>query len=150
MSQKTDKGFYLFNKREGVLMLEEFKKFALKGNVLDLAVGVIIGGAFGKIVTSLVNDVIMPLLGVLIGGINFTDLKWVIKEGSEEVAEVAFLYGNFIQSIIDFLIISFSIFLFVKFINNFKHEKPEEIPAPPPPSKEEVLLTEIRDLLKAK
>ena len=132
-------------------MLEEFKKFALKGNALDLAIGVIIGGAFGKIVTSLVNDVIMPLLGVLIGGINFTELKWVIKQGTEEIAEVAFLYGNFIQSVIDFLIIAFSIFLFVKLINSFKHKEKEvkEVPTDPPtPSNEEVLLAEIRDLLK--
>ncbi len=134
-------------------MLEEFKKFALKGNALDLAVGVIIGGAFGKIVTSLVNDVIMPLLGVLIGGINFTELKWVIKQGAEEVAEVAFLYGNFIQSVVDFLIIAFSIFLFVKFLNSFKRKEVAEEAAtsePSVPSNEEVLLGEIRDLLKAK
>lgn len=138
------------------MVLEEFKRFALKGNVLDLAVGVIIGGAFGKIVTSLVNDVIMPFLGILIGGINFKNLKWVIKEGTEGATEVAFLYGSFIQSIIDFLIIAFSIFLFIKFINSFTHKKPQGTPpplpppppSPPAPSNEEVLLTEIRDLLK--
>ncbi len=132
-------------------MLKEFKEFAMKGNVMDLAIAVIVGGAFGKIVTSLVDDVIMPLLGILLGGINFADLKFVITPASGDMAEVAFRYGAFIQSVIDFLIISFSIFLFVKLISSFKKkkEKAEEgPPAPETPGKEELLLTEIRDLLK--
>lgn len=131
-------------------MLKEFKEFALKGNVIDLAVGVIIGGAFGKIVTSLVNDVLMPILGVLIGGINFTDLKYVIKPANGDLAEVAILYGAFIQSIIDFLIIAFSIFLFIKLLTSRKKDKSENISAPVEPAKEVLLLEEIRDLLKSK
>lgn len=131
-------------------MLKEFKEFALKGNVIDLAVGVIIGGAFGKIVTSLVNDVLMPILGVLIGGINFTDLKYVIKPANGDFAEVAILYGAFIQSIIDFLIIAFSIFLFIKLLTSRKKDKSENISAPVEPAKEVLLLEEIRDLLKSK
>ncbi len=128
-------------------MLKEFKKFAMRGNVVDLAVGVIIGGAFGKIVSSLVNDVVMPLLGLLLGGISFTDKKLPLREATEG-AEALFLnYGQFIQSVIDFLIISFSIFLFIKAINSFK-KKEEEKPKPAEPTKEEILLTEIRDLLK--
>jgi len=130
-------------------MLKEFKEFALKGNVLDLAVGVIIGGAFGKIVSSLVNDIIMPVIGVLIGGVNFSDLKIVITPAIGETAEVAILYGSFIQSIVDFLIIAFSIFIFVKVVTLKKKKEPESMPAVPEPSKEELLLEEIRDLLKA-
>lgn len=131
-------------------MLKEFKEFVMKGNVIDLAIGVIIGGAFGKIVTSLVNDIIMPLLGIILGRVNFTDLKYVIAEGSGEVAEVAFRYGDFIQSAVDFLIISVCIFLFVKMLSSFKKQKPpeEEPPASEATSREEALLTEIRDLLK--
>ncbi|MCQ4936099.1 large-conductance mechanosensitive channel protein MscL [Anaerotignum propionicum] len=128
-------------------MLQEFKKFALKGNVIDLAVGVIIGGAFGKIVTSLVNDVLMPILGLLLGGINFGDLKYVITPSVGNVPEVAILYGSFMQSIVDFLIISFSIFIFIKIISV---RKKEENPAPPQPAAEVLLLEEIRDLLKEK
>jgi large conductance mechanosensitive channel len=131
-------------------MLKEFKEFAVRGPVIDLAVGVIIGGAFGKIVTSLVNDILMPLLSILIGGINFTDLKYVITPASGDVAEVAFMYGAFIQSVIDFLIISFSIFLFVKLVSSLKKKEPEPEPIPPEPSNEEILLQEIRDLLKDK
>ncbi|ENQ3107856.1 large conductance mechanosensitive channel protein MscL [Bacillus cereus] len=123
-------------------MWNEFKKFALKGNVMDLAVGVVIGGAFGKIVSSLVSDVIMPLLGLLLGGINFTGLSFTYGKAVVK-------YGAFIQTIVDFFIIAFSIFLFIKLFNklSFKkeEEKKEEVPAP---TKEEVLLTEIRDLLK--
>lgn len=129
-------------------MLQEFKKFALKGNVMDLAVGVIIGGAFGKIVTSLVNDVIMPLLGIFTGKINLTALKWVINEGSGDVAELSIKYGQFLQTMIDFFLIAFSIFIVIKALNSFRkkeQEKPQEIK----PSKEELLLTEIRDILKA-
>lgn len=131
-------------------MLKEFKKFALKGNVIDLAVGVIIGGAFGKIVTSLVNDILMPVLGTIIGGISFTDLKWVITPASGDVAEVAIMYGAFLQAVIDFLIIAFSIFLFVKLISLRKKKEAEAPAAPPAPAPEVVLLEEIRDLLKDK
>lgn len=121
-------------------MINEFKKFALKGNVIDLAVGVIIGGAFGKIVTSLVKDIIMPLVGFLLGGVDIS--KASIPFNGEEI-----MYGAFLQTVVDFLIISFSIFLFIRFFQRFK-KKEEEKPAAPTPSKEEQLLTEIRDLLK--
>lgn len=131
-------------------MFKDFKEFALKGNVLDLAVGVIIGGAFGKIVTSLVNDLLMPIIGVLMGGVNLTDMKYVVTPASGEIAESAILYGSFIQSIVDFLIIAFSIFIFVKILSSRKKEKPIEEEAPPEPTKEELLLTEIRDLLQEK
>ena len=123
-------------------MLQEFKKFAMRGNVIDLAVGVIIGGAFGKIVSSLVTDVIMPILGILLGGLDFSKLAITVGKASIN-------YGSFIQSIVDFLIISVSIFLFVKLLSSFS-KKEEKIDAPPAPSKEELLLTEIRDLLKQK
>lgn len=144
-------------------LLQEFKTFALKGNVVDMAVGVIIGGAFGKIVTSLVNDVIMPPIGYLTGGVDFKDLKWVIQEAVEAtdttaaIAEVSLKYGAFVQQIIDFLIIAVSVFAMIKLINKLSslRKKEEEeaaaepAPAPEPePTKEEVLLAEIRDLLK--
>lgn len=138
--------------------IQDFKAFALKGNVVDMAVGVIIGGAFGKIVTSIVNNIIMPPIGVLTGGMDFTDLKLVlkdaVKEGDQVVSEAVTLnYGRFIQDVVDFLIIAFCIFLMVKGIaalSRKKEEKPAE-PAPAPePSAEEKLLTEIRDLLKNK
>ena len=130
-------------------MLKEFKEFAFKGNVLDMAVGVIIGAAFGKIVTSLVSDVLMPIISILTGGINFTDLKYVITPASGDIAENAILYGTFIQSVVDFLIIAFSIFLFIKLINKFtkKEEVKEEVKTPAKPD-DVVLLEEIRDLLK--
>lgn len=128
-------------------MLKEFKKFAMRGNVFDLAIGVVIGGAFGKIVSSLVNDIIMPIIGLIIGGINFTHLKIVIGKNGD--AELAITYGAFIQTVVDFLIISFSIFLIVKAINSFKRKEEEKEEAPSP-SKEEILLTEIRDILKDK
>lgn len=141
--------------------LQEFKAFAMKGNVVDMAVGVIIGGAFGKIVSSVVADVIMPPLGLLIGGVNFTDLKWVMKPAEvvdgKEIAAVTLNYGNFLQATFDFLIIAFSIFMFIKLITKLTEKKKAETPAAPPappappaPSKEEVLLTEIRDILKEK
>ncbi|WP_294594002.1 large-conductance mechanosensitive channel protein MscL [uncultured Bacteroides sp.] len=138
--------------------LQDFKAFAMKGNVVDMAVGVIIGGAFGKIVSSVVADVIMPVLGLLVGGVNFTDLKWVMKPAEvvdgKEIAAVTLNYGNFLQVTFDFLIIAFSIFLFIKLITRLtaakKEEAPATPPAPPAPTKEEVLLTEIRDLLKDK
>ncbi|URZ02028.1 large-conductance mechanosensitive channel protein MscL [Clostridium felsineum] len=132
-------------------MFKEFKEFAVKGNVVDLAVGVVIGGAFGKIVTSMVSDIIMPILGALTGGINFTYLKVVIKEAHGKVPAVTLNYGNFIQNIIDFLIISFSIFMFVKLINKLKREKKvEAVKEEVKPPEEVLLLQEIRDLLKNK
>jgi len=129
-------------------MLKEFKEFAVKGNVIDLAVAVIIGGAFGKIVTSLVNDIIMPLFGVILGGISFANLKYVITPATGDIKEAAILYGAFIQSVVDFIIIAFSIFLFVKLLTSMKKKEPELPPVPPAPSQEVVLLQEIRDLLK--
>ncbi|WP_257668630.1 large-conductance mechanosensitive channel protein MscL [Parapedobacter tibetensis] len=131
---------------------KEFKEFAMRGSVVDLAVGVVIGAAFGKIVTSLVNDVIMPPIGYLTGGIDFAEMKYVIQPGDEanEVAEVAITYGNFINIVIGFIIVAFFIFLVIKGMNSLKR-KEEEVPAAPPaPTKEETLLTEIRDLLKEK
>lgn len=134
--------------------IEEFKAFALKGNVVDMAVGIIIGGAFGKIVSSIVNDVIMPPIGLLVGGVNFTDLKVVMKEAVADVPAVTLNYGNFLQVTFDFIIIAFSIFMVIKFMNNLNRKKTatEEAapPASPAPSKEELLLSEIRDLLKEK
>lgn len=129
-------------------MLKEFRDFALKGNVVDLAVAVVIGGAFGKIVTSFVNDVLMPLLGLVMGGVNFTDLKYVFRAAQGDIPELALRYGAFIQSIIDFLIIAFSIFMFIKMLSRMKKKQEEAPAAPPEPSKEEVLLGEIRDILK--
>jgi large conductance mechanosensitive channel len=130
-------------------IVKEFKEFAMRGNVVDLAVGVIIGASFGKIVTSLVTDVIMPPIGYLTGGIDFKNLKILIKQGdpAKKIADVSINYGNFINTMIEFLIIAFCIFMIVKAINSLK--RPEEVPpsAPPAPTKEEVLLTEIRDLL---
>lgn len=135
-------------KKEGVIMLKEFKNFAMKGNVIDLAVAVVIGGAFGKIVSSLVNDLIMPIIGALLGGLSFANLKYVITPASGDVAEAAILYGSFIQSIVDFVIVAFAIFVFVKILSSAK-KKEEEAPAPAPePPKDLVLLEEIRDLLK--
>ena len=131
--------------------IQDFKAFALKGNVMDMAVGVIIGGAFGKIVTSLVNDILMPLIGMATGGIDFTELKYVIKEAEGEAEAVVLPYGQFIQNVVDFLIIAFCIFLMVKGIAALNRTKEEEAAAPAPapePSAEEKLLTEIRDLLK--
>jgi len=140
---------------------EEFKTFAMRGNVIDMAVGVVIGGAFGKITTSIVNDLIMPLISMLTGGINFSEWKWVLKEaivaadGTVEVAEVAVNYGNTIAIILDFIIIAFAVFCMVKALNNLHRKKeepasePEPEPAPPAPTTEE-LLSEIRDLLKNK
>lgn len=131
-------------------MLNEFKKFAMKGNVLDLAVAVIIGGAFGKIVSSFVNDMIMPVVGIILGQNSVEDLKFVISPETESSAELAIRYGAFSQAVIDFLIIAFILFLAVKFANSLK-KKEEEAPAPPPePSEDVVLLSEIRDLLKNK
>ena len=139
--------------------LKEFKEFAVKGNVMDMAVGVIIGGAFGKIVTSVVNDIIMPPIGLLSGGVDFSDMKLTMKQQVLDAAgevvspAVTWNYGAFIQQVVDFTILAFCVFILVKLINslNKKKEAPAPAPAPAPepqPSKEEVLLTEIRDLLK--
>lgn len=139
--------------------LKEFKAFALKGNVVDMAVGVIIGGAFGKIVTSLVNDIIMPPIGLLVGGADFSDLKLTLKEqildaaGAVVTPAVTWNYGAFIQQVVDFTILALCVFMMVKLMNKLtkKEEEKPAAPAPAPaPSKEEVLLTEIRDLLKEK
>ena len=128
--------------------LSEFKEFAVKGNVVDLAVGVIIGAAFGKIVTSLVTDVIMPPIGLAVGGVNFTALMLTLKEGEEGKPPVAIHYGNFLQACFDFLIVAFCIFVLVKGINRLKREEPKAPAAPPEPPKQEVLLAEIRDAVK--
>lgn len=130
-------------------MLKEFKKFALKGNVVDLAIGVIIGSAFGKIVSSLVNDIIMPLLGIVLGKIDLTSAKIVIKKAVGDAAELSITYGQFLQTVIDFLIIALSLFFVTKAILAFK-KKEEEKPQEPKPSEQEKLLAEIRDLLKEK
>jgi len=131
-------------------MLQEFKKFAMRGNVIDLAVGIIIGGAFGKIVSSLVNDIIMPPLGVLLKGVDFKELVVTIREASEGADAVTLKYGMFIQNTIDFLIVAFAIFLLIKGINRLERKKVEAPPAPAPPPADVQLLTEIRDLLKSK
>ena len=137
--------------------IQEFKEFAVKGNAIDMAVGVIIGGAFGKIVSSIVNDLIMPPIGWLIGGVNFTDLKFTLPQveipGVETMAAATIKYGNFIQTLLDFVIIAFCVFMLVKFINKLARKQKEEAakPAPKPePPAEEKLLMEIRDLLKNK
>ncbi len=142
-------------------LMKEFKAFAMRGNVVDLAVAVIIGGAFGKIVSSFVADIIMPPLGILLGGVDFTDLKITLKAASDAIMEgetvireataaVTLNYGVFLQHVVDFLIIAFAIFMAIKAMNSLKKKKEEEPAAPPAPSKEEQLLTEIRDLLKNK
>jgi len=128
-------------------ILKEFKEFAVKGNAVDMAVGIIIGASFGKIIASLVADVVMPPIGVLVGGVNFTKLAITLKEAVGDVPAVTLNYGNFIQSVVDFTIIAFAIFMAVKLINKLKKQ---EATAPAEPTKEELLLTEIRDLLKAK
>lgn len=129
-------------------LLQEFRQFAVKGNLVDMAVGIIIGLAFGNIVSSFVADVIMPPLGLLIGGVDFRDLALILSPAAEGTAEVSLRYGAFLQTVFDFLIIAFAVFIAVKIVNNMKR-KEEAAPAPPPPpSNEETLLAEIRDLLK--
>lgn len=135
--------------------LQEFKTFAMRGNVVDMAVGVVIGGAFGKIVSSLVADITMPAIGLLVGGVNFTDLKIVLKEAvmkGEEIVSpaVTINYGNFLQATFDFIIIAISIFLMIKLMNSLNKKKEEAPAAPAPPPADVQLLTEIRDLLKEK
>jgi large conductance mechanosensitive channel len=139
-------------------LLQEFKTFAMKGNVVDMAVGIIIGGAFGKIVSSIVSDIIMPPIGLLLGGVNFTDLKFVLKDAvvdaaGNTVSAVSINYGNFLQITLDFIIIAFAIFMVIKGMNSLKKKEeaaPTAPPAPPAPTKEETLLSEIRDILKNK
>lgn len=134
-------------------MLQEFKAFAIKGNVVDMAVGIVIGAAFGKIVSSVVEDVIMPPIGILIGGVNFSDLAFTLQAATTSTAAVAIKYGKFLQTIIDFTIIAFAIFMVINAINSLKKKEqaaPSAPPIPPPPSAEERLLTDIRDLLKSR
>lgn len=131
-------------------IIEEFKTFISRGNVVDMAVGVIIGSAFGKIVSSLVADIIMPPIGLLLGGINFTGFVWELKGAMKDMPAVTLNYGNFIKNIVDFLIISAAIFLFVKIVNTLKRKEEETAAAPAPPPRQELLLEEIRDLLKNK
>ena len=131
-------------------MMDEFKSFAMRGNVVDMAVGIVIGGAFGKIISSFVADVIMPPIGVIVGGVDFSKLAIVIQEAAGDVAAVTINYGKFIQTMIDFIIVAFAIFMVIKGMNSLK-KKEEEAPAEPPaPSTEETLLTEIRDTLQQK
>ena len=129
-------------------MINEFKAFAVKGNVVDMAVGIIVGAAFGKIVSSLVGDVIMPPIGVLLGGVDFTNLAFTVKEAAGSAPAVLISYGKFIQTIIDFTIIAFAIFMAVKAINSLRKKEEAAPSSPPAPSREEELLAEIRDLLK--
>lgn len=132
-------------------ILKEFKEFAVKGNVIDLAVGVIIGGAFGKIVSSFVSDVVMPPLGLLTSGVDFKDLALTLRPAEgEKVPAVLLKYGVFLQSVFDFVLVAMAIFLAVKLINRLKREEQAKPPAPPEPTKQEQLLTEIRDLLQKK
>lgn len=128
--------------------MKEFREFAMRGNVVDLAIGLIIGAAFGKIVSSAVGDVLMPPLGLLIGGVDFTDLAITLRAATESTQAVSMRYGAFVQTIVDFVIIAFTIFLVVKGMNTLKRKKDEAPAAPPAPSQEVTLLSEIRDLLK--
>lgn len=130
-------------------MMKEFKDFAIKGNVVDMAVGIIIGAAFSKIVSSFVGDVIMPPIGAMLGGVDFSDLAYIVKEAVGEAPAVVIAYGKFIQTVLDFTIVAFSIFMAVKFINSLKKKEEESPSEPPKPSAEETLLSEIRDILKA-
>ena len=130
-------------------ILSEFKAFAVKGNVVDMAVGIIIGAAFGKIVTSFVGDVIMPPVGLLIGGVDFIDLAIILKAAEGTAPAVVLSYGKFIQTVLDFVIVAFAIFMGVKAINRLKREEAAAPEAPPAPTKDQELLSEIRDLLKA-
>jgi large conductance mechanosensitive channel len=129
-------------------MMSEFRDFAMRGNVVDMAVGIVIGAAFGKIVSSFVSDVLMPPIGLLLGGMDFTELAVTLKEASGEVAAVTLNYGTFVQTVVDFVIIAFAIFMVIKAMNRMKKKEEAAPPAPPEPSAEEKLLGEIRDLLK--
>ncbi|MDD3726100.1 MAG: large-conductance mechanosensitive channel protein MscL [Candidatus Ratteibacteria bacterium] len=131
-------------------VFKEFKEFAIKGNMIDMAVGIIIGAAFGKVVSSLVSDVLMPPLGAILAGVDFTNLAITLRQATGDKPAVLLYYGKFIQSMVDFFIVAFAIFLLVKGVNKLrrKQEAPPPPPPPPPPSKEEILLAEIRDILK--
>jgi len=129
-------------------MIKEFREFAMRGNVVDMAVGIVIGAAFGKIVASFVKDILMPPLGLVLGGVDFTDLAVTLKHASGSVAAVTWNYGSFIQTVVDFTIVAFAIFMMIKAMNALKKKEAEKPAAPPTPSAEETLLTEIRDLLK--
>ncbi|NMB83465.1 MAG: large-conductance mechanosensitive channel protein MscL [Ignavibacteria bacterium] len=129
-------------------LINEFKSFAMRGNVVDMAVGIIIGAAFGKIVSSFVNDVIMPPIGLLVGGIDFSDLSITLKAATDAAPAVILKYGAFINTVIDFIIIAWAIFMVIKAMNSLKKKEEEKPAAPPKPNDEVVLLTEIRDLLK--
>jgi len=131
-------------------MLQEFKQFAMRGNVIDMAIGIIIGAAFGKIVSSVVADVIMPPIGMLLGGMDFSNLSITLKEATESTPAVLLKYGVFIKTIIDFIIIAFAIFMLIKGINSLKKKEEEKPSAPPAPTKSELLLAEIRDELRKK
>ncbi len=130
--------------------MSEFKEFAIKGNAVDMAVGIVIGAAFGKIVSSFVSDVIMPPIGLLLGGMDFSKLAFTLKEASGDVAAVAINYGKFIQTMLDFVIIAFAIFMVVKAMNASKKKEEEASPPTPEPTKEELLLSDIRDILREK
>jgi large conductance mechanosensitive channel len=129
-------------------MVSEFRDFAMRGNVVDMAVGIVIGAAFGKIVSSFVSDVLMPPLGILLGGVDFTELAVTLKGAVGEVPPVTLNYGTFVQTLVDFIIIAFAIFMVIKAMNALKKKKEAAPPEPPKQSAEEILLTEIRDLLK--
>ncbi|WP_303851854.1 large-conductance mechanosensitive channel protein MscL [Seleniivibrio woodruffii] len=129
-------------------IMQEFKKFAMRGNVVDMAVGIIIGGAFGKIVSSFVADVLMPPIGLLLGNVSFSQLSVTLKEAVGEQAAVTLNYGMFIQAVLDFVIMAFAVFMLVKAMNSMKKKEEEVAAAPPAPSREEEILTEIRDILK--
>jgi len=129
-------------------MMKEFKDFAMKGNVIDMAVGIVIGGAFGKIIGSLVTDVIMPPIGILLGGVDFANLSYVLKEATEAAEAVTMNYGVFINTVVEFVIIAFAIFMVIKAMNNAKKKEEEKPAAPPKPSEEVMLLKDIRDSLK--
>ena len=129
-------------------MMSEFRDFAMRGNVVDMAVGIVIGGAFGKIVSSFVSDVLMPPIGLALGGVNFSDLAMILKAASGDVPAVMLNYGSFIQTVIDFIIIAFAIFMVIKAMNSLKKKEEEKPAAPPKPTAEETLLTEIRDILQ--
>ena len=131
-------------------MMQEFKDFAMRGNVVDMAVGIVVGGAFGKITTSFVNDVLMPPIGMLLGGVDFSSLAVTLQEAAGEAEAVTINYGVFINTVLDFLIIAFAIFMVIKAMNTLKQQEEEAPAAPPEPSKEEVLLTEIRDALRSR
>jgi large conductance mechanosensitive channel len=131
-------------------MMKEFREFAMRGNVMDMAIGIIIGAAFGKIVTSFVNDVLMPPLGIALGGVKFNDLAVTLKEAVGDAAAVTLNYGNFIQTMVDFIIIAFAIFMMVKFMNSMKKKAEEQPAVPAEPPAQEKLLAEIRDLLKSR